>query len=30
VAGLVVLPALVTAIFDLFPPKARLDAYRVR
>jgi hypothetical protein len=29
-AGLVVLPALTTAIFDLFPPRASLDAYRIR
>ena len=29
-AGLVVLPALTTAIFDLLPPRASLDAYRVR
>jgi hypothetical protein len=30
VVALAVLPALITAIFDLFPPRARLDAYRVR
>lgn len=29
-AGLVLLPALTTAIYDLFPPRASLDAYRIR
>jgi hypothetical protein len=30
VAGLIVVPALTTAIYDLFPPRVSLDAYRIR
>lgn len=30
VAGLIVVPALTTAIDDLFPPRVSLDAYRIR
>jgi hypothetical protein len=30
VAALLVFPALTTAIFDFFPPRVSLDAYRAR
>jgi hypothetical protein len=30
VAGAIMLPAFMTLLFDLFPPRASLDAYRIR